>query len=134
MSEGAPTASPGDADGAGESPTQRPLTLTLLLGLFVASNVAGEVAGALNRDRMFREIPRLTPFLYVAWLAAPPIGIAGAVGLWFFRRWGLITIAVSWVIVAMVDFWVGATAHAIIATGIMWLIFLFSRPIRGSLR
>jgi len=134
MSEGVPTVSPGGAEDAGESTTQRPLALTLLLVLYVASSLASEVAGALNRERMFREIPRLTPLLYGVWLAAPPIGIAGVIGLWFFRRWGMITIAVSWVMVAVVDFWVGATAHAIIATGILWLIFLFSRPIRAALR
>jgi asparagine N-glycosylation enzyme membrane subunit Stt3 len=112
----------------------RPVPLAILLVLFVVSNVAGEIAGLLNREMMFREIPKLTTFLYGAWLAAPPIGIAGAIGLWFFRRWGLITIVISWAIVAVVDIWVGATAHAIIATGILWLIVLFSRPMRAALR
>ena len=129
MNEAAPSSVPVDADGA-----ERPLPLAILLALFVVSNVAGEIAGLLNREMMFREIPKLTPFLYGAWLTAPPVGIAGAIGLWFFRRWGLITIVISWVIVAGVDVCVGATAHGIIATGILWLIVLFSRPMRAALR
>jgi|SRR5215831_292399 len=140
MSEGSSMAPADGADsGAAEEHApaarpQRPFPLAILLAVYVASNLASGIAGLLSRERMFQEIPKLTPALYYAWLIAPPVGIAGAIGLWFLRRWGLIAIAASWLIVAVVDFRLGATAHGIIATGIMWLIFLFSRPIRAALR
>ena len=133
MSEGAPLATPADSD-AGAALTLRPAPLTILLVVFVLANAAQLLSSLLRREQMFRDIPRVTPLIYGAWLVAPAIGIAGALGLWFFRRWGLFAIVLGWLIVAAVDVWLGATANGIIATGMTWLIVLFCRPIRAALR
>jgi len=133
MSE-APNAAGAGPESTGTAAPARPPALSILLLVFMVANAAQLAAGLLRRRQMFLDIPRLTPLAYAAWLAGPVAGIAGAIGLWAFRRWGLIAIALGWAMVAAVDLWLGATPHAIIATGMVWLIILFSRSIRGALR
>jgi len=113
---------------------RRPLPLTILLAVLLLMNVAGLGRGLTAREQILQEIPRLTPTLFALWLAAPPLTILGILGLWNLRRWGLYLIGLGWVIAVVVDTLVGATPHAILATGLMWLVVLFVRPVRSELR
>ena len=129
----------GEGDRGGAIPpasaaSQRPLPLSILLALIVGLNALGEIKGWTQRDELMRAIPKLTASLFGLWASAPPIAIAGAAGLWFFRRWGLYLLGISWALAVAVDVIIGATNHAFLATGVMWLVVLFSRPIRSALR
>ena len=112
----------------------RPLPLAVLLALIVAMNALGALKGWTLREELMRTIPKLTPAMFGLWALAPPIAIAGAVGLWCLRRWGLYLLGISWALAVIVDVVIGATNHAFLATGVMWLVVMFSRPIRGALR
>jgi len=112
----------------------RPAALSVLLAVILVMNVLGLVKGVMDREHLMREIPRLTPALFALWVTAPPLAIAGALGLWNLRRWGLYLIGLGWAVAVIVDLIVGATQHAFLATGIMWLVVLFVRPVRGALR
>jgi len=125
-------AGPGEV--AAATPARRPLQLTILLAVLLLMNVAGLVRGLTARAQILQEIPRLTPTLFSLWLAAPPLTILGILGLWNLRRWGLYLIGFGWVLAIVVDMLVGATNQAILATGLMWLVVLFVRPVRGELR
>ena len=114
--------------------TPRPLPLSILLVLIVAMNVIGELKGWTQRGELMRAIPKLTTTLFGLWASAPPIAIAGAAGLWFFRRWGLYLLGISWALAVVVDVIIGARDHAFLATGVMWLVVLFTRSIRSALR
>ncbi|MEO5617362.1 MAG: hypothetical protein ABIS67_06295 [Candidatus Eisenbacteria bacterium] len=117
-----------------EGGARRPLQLPILLAVILVLNVLGLIKGWTGRDQLMREIPQLTPALFAVWLAAPPLAIAGAVGLWNLRRWGLYLTGLGWLLAVIVDLIVGATNHAFLATGIMWLVVLFLRPVRTALR
>lgn len=129
-----PQPSPSSLPSAPGSPARRPIQLTILLAVLLLMNAAGLVRGLTAREQILQEIPRLTPALFTLWLAAPPLTILGILGLWNLRRWGLYLIGLGWVLAIVVDMLVGATNHAILATGLMWLVVLFVRPVRGELR
>ena len=117
-----------------EGAPPRPLVLSILLALIVAMNLLSEIKGWTTRDELFRLIPRFTPGLFALWASAPPLAIAGAIGLWFFRRWGLYLLGIWWALAVIVNLIIGATNHAFLATGVMWLVVMFTRPVRGALR
>lgn len=119
---------------AAEVPARRPPQLSILLAVIFALNVLGMIKGLTGREQLMRDIPRLTPALFSVWLLAPPLAIAGALGLWKLRRWGLYLLGLGWVVAVVVDVIVGATNHAFLATGIMWLVVLFVRPVRAALK
>lgn len=128
-------ASPAETIAAGTAAApRRPLQLSILLAVIVAMNILGGIKGLTTRDELFRLIPGLTPTLFAVWSSTPPIAIAGAIGLWNLRRWGLYLLGLGWTVAVVVDVIIGATNHAFLATGIMWLVVLFVRPVRGALR
>jgi len=133
MTSGGPEPPPaaGETDPARPA---RPLGLTILLGVILVTNTLGLSRGIAAREALLSEIPRLTPTLWALWLAAAVLAIAGALGLWNLRRWGLYLVGLGWAVAVVVDLMVGATQHAFLATGVMWLVVLFVRPVRGALR
>ncbi len=112
----------------------RPLRLSVLLVAIVALNAAGLVKGIAGRDALMREIPQLTPALHAVWVTAPVLAILGAIGLWRLRRAGLYLIGLGWLAAVIVDLRLGATYHAILATGLMWLVVIYVRQVREALR
>ena len=114
--------------------TGRPLQLSILLLVLLAMNAFGFAKGLATRDQLLREIPSLTPTMFTVWLASSLVAIAGVFGLWNLRRWGLYLIGLSWATVVVLDLMVGATWHVLLATGVMWLVVLFVRPVRAALK
>lgn len=134
MSE-SPGIAPAEAgDAAAAEVPARPLRLSILLAVIGLMNLAGLARGLTGRAQLLAEIPQLSPTLFSVWLAAPLLAIAGAIGLWNLRRWGLYLLALSWAVAVVVDVIIGATNHAFLATGIMWLLVLFVRPVRSALK
>jgi hypothetical protein len=131
MSEGAPL-EPESLEP--EQVSKRPMRLSILLAVIFVMNVLGGIKGLTSREELFRLIPGLSPTLFAVWAATPVLAIAGAIGLWNLRRWGLYLIGLSWAVAVTVDLIIGATNHAFLATGIMWLVVLFVRPVRAALK
>lgn len=125
------------ADAASNSPaptTARPLTLSILLIVVFVLNALGLARGLATRDVVMHEIPKFTPLLFGLWTGAQAAAVLGAIGLWLLRRGGLYLLAASWAVSTFVDVRLGATAHAILVTGMFWLVVLFVRPVRAALR
>lgn len=134
MSEGPGTAPAEAGDAAAAEVPARPLRLSILLAVIGLMNLAGLARGLTGRAQLLAEIPQLSPTLFSVWLAAALLAIAGAIGLWNLRRWGLYLLGLSWAVAVVVDVIIGATNHAFLATGIMWLLVLFVRPVRSALK
>ena len=137
MSEGEPggvTPEPVESGTTPEAPAGRPLNLSILLIVIVLLNALGVVRGLGRRDELMAAIPKFTPLLFGLWTAAQAIAVAGGVGLWLQFRWGLYLLGLSWALTAFADIRLGATGHAIIVTGVFWLVVLFVRPVRAALR
>lgn len=127
---GEPAPGPLEAD----PEARRPPQLSVLLAVIAASQALAMFKGLADRAQLLREIPQLTPTLFAVWMAAAALAIAGALGLWRLRRWGLYLIGLSWALAVIVDLAVGATNHAFLVTGMMWLVVLFVRPVRAALK
>jgi len=126
-----------EADTAGGSPapdSARPIPLSILLAVVFALNALGLLRGLATRDVVMHEIPKFTPLLFGLWTGAQAAAVLGAIGLWLLRRWGLYLLAASWAVATFVDVRLGATGHAILVTGMFWLVVLFVRPVRAALR
>ena len=112
----------------------RPLQLSILLIVLLVMNAFGFAKGVATRDQLLKEIPGLTPTMFTVWLAGSLVAIAGVLGLWSLRRWGLYLIGLAWATTVVLDLMIGATWHVLLATGLMWLVVLFVRPVRAALK
>lgn len=107
------------------APKQRGFALSAVLALLIFANVSELIPLAQHHEELTQAYPGLTPAKIAAYAFFKVIAVAGALGVWFWKRWGFGLVLVSYGAMLAISITAGARTASVYLTPIL-LLALFA--------